>query len=293
VDGDVPDKTNLHRQVFFSEVKTQKTKSQVLAEHISELNSDIELIVIPEMISKSNTEDVIKGADLVLECTDNIQAKYLVNDYCHVNQIPMVYGAIHKYDGFVSFFENESPDSIHLRDIFAEPSDDIPSCSEVGVVGTLAGLVGLMQANEAIKYITGAGQCLIGRLLSYDILSNNQLKLNLQKTYREDMKYLYAETVYDVDLSCDIQEVSYGELMQFRDRYELISILEDHEHSSIDEEVTRQPLSKFDYDNWKPLSNKPHVFYCMSGKRSSALVQKLNSQVETISLAGGLLSINA
>jgi len=151
-------------------------------------------------------------------------------------------------------------------------------------------LIGLMQANEAIKYITGAGTTLIGRLLSYDILNNSQMKLKLQKAYQEDMATIYAMTTYNVALSCDIQEVAFVDLMQFRDEYELISILEDHEHQSIDDQVVRLPMSQFDYQTWQPLSDKPHVFYCMSGKRSAHVISKLSATVDVsvYSLRGGL-----
>lgn len=289
IDGDIPDISNLHRQVFFSEEPTQKTKSTLLAEHINRLNGDIEVTVFNQMISKSNIAKLLDGSDIVLECTDNIQAKYMVNDYCHLHRIPVSYGAIYKYDGYVSFFENASSDSIHLRDIFPLPNDDIPSCSEVGVLGTLAGLIGLLQANEAIKYITKAGDMLIGRLLSYDILTNNQMKLKLKKTWSQDIAAVFESSSYSMDILCEIPEIYLSEIKKNRDKYELISILEDGEHKSIDNQVSRQPLSRFDLVSWVPKSEKVHVFYCMSGKRSSGLVLKLNLTNKNIfSLKDGL-----
>ncbi len=289
IDGDVPDISNLHRQVFFSEEKTQKTKSTLLAEHIKKLNSDIKVTVFNQMISKSNIEGLLRGADIVLECTDNIQAKYLVNDYCHLNTIPVSYGAIYKYDGYVSFFENANSDSIHLRDIFPIPNDDIPTCSEVGVLGTLAGLIGILQANEAIKYITNAGDMLIGRLLSYDILTNNQMKLKLKKSWPEEIAKVFNSSSYPMSVFCDVPEITLVEVLENREQYELISILEDDEHKNIDNQVIRLPLSEFNLVEWEPTSNKAHVFYCMSGIRSSQLVMNLiENNRNTLSLKGGL-----
>ena len=294
IDGDIPDISNLHRQVFFSEEPTQKTKATLLAEHIERLNSDVEVKVFNQMISKSNIEEFIHGADIVLECTDNIQAKYLVNDYCHLHRIPLSYGAIYKYDGYVSFFENKDSDSIHLRDIFPVPNDDIPTCSEVGVLGTLAGLIGILQANEAIKYITQAGDTLIGRLLSYDILTNNQMKLKLKKAWKSDITLIYNSSTYPMAVSCDIPEVSLAEVLLNRDKFELISILEDDEHKNIDNQVTRQRLSTLILEDWKPRSDKKHVFYCISGKRSGGLVEGLIDMgiINVYSLQGGLV-VNA
>jgi len=294
IDGDVPDLTNLHRQVFFSEDIDHRTKAAVLSAHISKLNSDIKLTVIDAMISKENIDDLLQSADIVLECTDNVQAKYLVNDYCNISNIPMVYGAIHKYDGFLSLFENKDEHSIHLRDIFPVPNTDIPSCSEVGVLGTIAGMIGLMQSNEAIKYITKIGECMIGRLLSYDILTNNQMKLKLKKSYTQNMNDLYSQSAYQMDVSCTINEISYQEIIKNRNEFELISILPDNEHRNIDDEVIRMPLNEIDIDNWSPISGKPHVFYCISGKRSSGLVNLLESvrrDVEVFSLIGGLRGV--
>ncbi|MFT6337399.1 MAG: adenylyltransferase/sulfurtransferase [Halioglobus sp.] len=289
IDGDIPDVSNLHRQVFFFEEPSQKTKATLLAEHINRLNSGIEVIVFNEMISKSNIAQLLDGSDIVLECTDNIQAKYLVNDFCHLNNITVAYGAIYKYDGYVSLFENIDSYSIHLRDIFPIPNDDIPTCSEVGVLGTLAGLIGILQANEAIKYITKAGDSLIGRLLSYDILTNNQMKLKLKKAWDGDITEVFESSSYSMSLFCDVPEISLASVLENRDKYELISILEDDEHYDIDSQVNRQPFSKFNLDNWEHLSDKMHVFYCMSGIRSTQLVLNLSGNKKNVfSLKGGL-----
>ena len=263
-----------------------------LGDHINKLNSDVKVTVFNQMISKSNISDLLNEADIVLECTDNIQAKYLVNDYCHLNNIPVAYGAIYKYDGYVSFFENQDIDSIHLRDIFPVPNDEIPTCSEVGVLGTLAGLIGILQANEAIKYITKAGDILSGTLLSYDILTNNQMKLKLKKAWREDMAEVFENSFYSMNISCDIPEIRLSEVLENRDHYELISILEDGEHKNIDYLVTRQPMSLFNLENWKPISGKKHIFYCMSGKRSESIVERLidNGMTNVYSLQGGLIN---
>lgn len=292
IDGDIPDVSNLHRQVFFSEEVTKKSKATLLAEHIKKLNSDIQVTVFDQMITKSNISSLLTDTDIVLECTDNIQAKYLVNDYCHINRIPVSYGAIYKYDGYVSFLENRDSNSIHLRDIFPIPNDDIPTCSEVGVLGTIAGLIGILQANEAIKHITSSGDLLIGKLLSYDILTNNQMKLKLKKSWNKNIETVYQSSTYDINLNCAIQEVSIKQVMTNRDQYELISILENDEHKNIDDKVIHMPLSQFNKENWQPISDKKHVFYCMTGKRSSYLISSLMDELgSNYSLKGGLKGI--
>lgn len=291
VDGDRPHISNLHRQVFFGTTDTEWTKSEYLARHLKELNPEIVLKVHPKMITKTGMNECFEKADLVLECTDNIQVKYMVNDFCALKKIPMVYGAIHKYDGYVSCFENKDDSDIHLRDVFAVPNDDIPSCSEVGVMGALAGMIGLMQANEAIKYISGAGKTLSGILLTYNILSNDQLKLRLKKTFTSDLQKVFDENSYIAEQVCETYEVTINEVLNRRDDFRLISILEDGEHEDIDEAVERQPLSDFNPANWRGSDSNPAVFYCMSGVRSATLVNQLlaqNPSDEVLSLAGGL-----
>lgn len=291
VDGDHPNVSNLHRQVFFDEASMQKTKSRVLGDHIQKLNPTIEVLVVEQMITKKNIEKITQDATLVLECTDNIQTKYLVNDFCNINHVVLVYGAIHKYDGYVSLFENVSEKSIHLRDIFAVPNEDIPTCSEVGVMGTLAGLIGILQANEAIKYITGAGVTLKGKLLTYNILDNTQMNLKLKKSYASNVASIYQVSSYHSKSDCDITEITLADLQSNRSQYELISILEDYEHQDIDNDVEHIPLSTIHPEELVDDLEGPTVFYCTTGKRSAVLVRMMkaiDSEVEIFSLKGGV-----
>ena len=291
IDGDVPDVTNLHRQVFFDESQTSKTKARLLADHIQKLNSEVEVVVVEQMITKKNIEKLIQGVSVILECTDNIQTKYLVNDFCHMHYIPLVYGAMHKYEGYVSFFENESKDSVHLRDIFSVPNDNIPTCAEVGVMGTLAGIIGLMQANEAIKFIAGAGGVLRNQLLTYNILYNDQLKLKLKKSYKNNVAAIYQVSSYQSKVDCDVLEISFESLQANRSKYDLISILEDYEHKDIDLSVEQIPLSTIHPEELVEDLNGPTVFYCTTGKRSASLVRMMkaiDSDIEIYSLKGGL-----
>lgn len=289
IDGDMINISNLHRQVFFS-ADDDRSKSDTLADHILRLNPEIKVNALSKMANKSNIETLIKNATLVLECTDDMMTKYLVNDACAMLGIPMIYGAIYKYDGYVSVFANQQPSDCHLRDIFPEPQLDIPSCSDVGVFNTLAGMIGLMQANEALKMILKLNNSLINKLLTYNILSYDQMILELTKNFKDDMQDLFTKTSY-ATISCDVaDEISLNIILQNRDEYDLISILEEHEHSAILPDIRHIPLSKLIVSDFKNKDSKT-VFYCQTGKRSGALVARIKSQridAQVFSLAGGL-----
>ncbi len=287
IDGDTPEISNLHRQVIFKE-NEKSSKSAALKTHITSLNSDIKVLHINEMLSKKNIE-ILKQYDLIIECTDDMMTKYLVNDYCHINRIPMVYGAIYKFEGYVSTFENKSESSIHLRDVFPQPDLTIPSCSEVGVMNSIAGLIGILQANEALKFILKIGKPLIGKLLNYNVLTNEQMKLNLKKTWTTDLVNLYKNESYQL-MNCTNNEISIELFLKNKKAYTLVSILEDDEHQNITESTIRMPLSMLNIYEWEE-TDTPTVFYCLTGKRSSALVQQLledDNELDIYSLTGGL-----
>lgn len=295
IDGDAPHVSNLHRQVLFNAEDSTTSKAELLKRHILQLNPTIKVEAVPIMLNKDNIAKKLHQIDVVMECTDDIHTKYLVNDYCNINELPMVYGAIHKYDGYVSFFDNKNNDSIHLRDIFPEANEDLPTCSEVGVMGPVAGLVGILQANEVIKYLTKAGPNLIGKLLSYDILENRQLILTLKKNYTNSIFDLYRKSTYLSASVCDVTSIDWETLFANRNNYDLVSILNDKEHIAIDDNVFRQSPSEINIYDWEPMTDKPVVYYCTLGKRSAILVSRIKEEwpdANVMSLAGGLKSMN-
>ncbi len=295
VDGDRIDKSNLHRQVFYSDSDIGKNKARNLSERIKRLNPEIQVEWVDEMLTKEKAQDVLANSTLVVECTDHIQTKYLVNDFCHHLRIPLIYGAIHQFVGYVSLFENNSGDGIHLRDAFPEMNEEIPSCSEVGVLGTVAGTIGLLQANEALKFLLGLENPLAGRLLQYDFLANEQYTIRLKKTYTKLIVEQIQESTYLSEV-CEVPEISTEELLTNRHQYQLISILPQNEHENIDDDVLHQPLQTINPTLWSDFSsNLIPVLYCKSGKRSSKLVQKIiahRPDLQIYSLSGGINAFN-
>ena len=273
VDGDVPSLSNVHRQVLYTGRETE-SKAASLKKRLNALNPEVEIKISPAYLTKDNINELLTGVDLILECTDDIMCKYLVNDFAALDQIPLVYGAIYKYEGYVSTFLNTSDEDIHLRDIFPEPDDTLPTCAEVGVLNTIAGLIGLLQANEALKVILGIGEVLSNQLLTYDCLSNRQMTLKLKKNWDKDLEEHYEKTSY-TSLDCSfVSEIEIDELLKNRADYKLVSVMTASEHQAIDNETLHNISLTTDFSALAN-SEKAIVLYCKYGRTSKQTAAKL------------------
>ncbi|ODS40358.1 MAG: adenylyltransferase [Candidatus Altiarchaeales archaeon WOR_SM1_79] len=171
VDMDVVDLSNLQRQILHTTKDLEKLKTQSVEEKLNALNPDVKVIQHNERITSENALDIIKDYDIVIDGCDNFPTRYLVNDACVFENKPLVHGAIFRFEGQVTTIIPD--DGPCYRCLFHEPPPPgtVPSCQEAGVLGVLPGIVGVIQATEAIKYILGIGNLLKGRLLLYDALN--------------------------------------------------------------------------------------------------------------------------
>ncbi len=291
IDGDQPDISNVHRQVLYTGEEGE-AKSLVLKKKLRALNPKIKIHTSTNYLTKENIDEHLTGVDLIMECTDDIMCKYLVNDFAVLEQIPLIYGAIYKYEGYISTFINQEETDFHLRDLFPYPDETIPTCSEVGVLNTIAGLIGLLQANEALKVLLEIGEPLIGRLLTYDCLTNRQLVLKMNKSWTEDMEDLFDKNNY-LPLDCSmVPELSIEDLLSNRDQFSLISVLSKEEHHPIDAQTVHLPNVKLEH--LEGLSaDLPIVLYCKTGRVSKQQAAKLMSEkagLQVYNLKGGLKS---
>ena len=182
VDGDVVDVSNLQRQVIHGTAWLGRSKGQSAAARLQELNPHCRVELHERMLDADNALDLIQGYDLVCDGSDNFPTRYLVNDACVLLGKPLVYGSVQRFDGQASVF-NRTPTSPNYRDLLQEPppAGEVPSCAEAGVMGVMPGLIGLIQATEAIKLITGIGRSLDGRLLVVDALTMRFRELTLRR----------------------------------------------------------------------------------------------------------------
>ncbi|MBL6793819.1 MAG: molybdopterin-synthase adenylyltransferase MoeB [Synechococcus sp. BS307-5m-G36] len=182
VDGDAVELSNLQRQVIHGSDALGRSKAKSAAARLHELNPHCRIDVHDVMLDITNVMDLIAAYDVVCDGTDNFASRYLINDACVLSGKPLIYGSVQRFEGQVSVF-NCNPDSPNFRDLLPVPPlpGAIPSCSEAGVMGVMPGLIGLLQATETIKLITGIGRCLDGRLLVVDALSMRFRELKLRR----------------------------------------------------------------------------------------------------------------
>jgi len=181
VDFDVVDYSNLQRQLLHTTPDVGRTKLASAKDKINALNPHVQVETYEEALSSDNAMRLFKGYDVILDGTDNFPTRYLVNDACVLMGIPNAYGSIFRFEGQASVFA--AKDGPCYRCLYPEPPPPglVPSCAEGGVLGVLPGVIGVIQATESIKLLTGIGQPLIGRFLIYDALNMKFRELKLRK----------------------------------------------------------------------------------------------------------------
>jgi molybdopterin/thiamine biosynthesis adenylyltransferase/rhodanese-related sulfurtransferase len=175
VDDDVVDRSNLQRQVLHAEARIGQPKVASAATALSALNPRVAIEPLQARVTAGNVDALVDGMDVVIDGADNFATRYLLSDACVNHGKPLVYGAVHRFEGQASVFDagRHRGSAPCYRCLFPEPPrpEDAPNCAEAGVLGVLPGVIGLLQATEAIKLVLGIGTSLSGRLLHFDALA--------------------------------------------------------------------------------------------------------------------------
>ncbi|MCF6296875.1 MAG: HesA/MoeB/ThiF family protein [Flavobacteriaceae bacterium] len=307
IDFDMVDASNLHRQVFYKIEDVGKLKSKVLATHIETISPFVKVSFSTKAIAKRNVLKTIQKSDFVVDCTDSLPTKYLLNDACILQDKTLIYGSLYKFDGYISSFNAKNAKGAYgtnLRDAFPKISEEaIPNCSEIGTLNTIVGIIGLMQANEVLKLVTGIGQPLINQLLIYNSLENTQYKMKLKSSFTKEkiMELFKKETYYDA--ACEIQKeewlISPKELRQklafgeaTRDLH-LISVIEDTEVKLPFAVRKKIPLSSLKVKQFKFITTDEYVIVCQQGISSYTATQQIKAvypNLKIFSLKGGTSS---
>jgi sulfur-carrier protein adenylyltransferase/sulfurtransferase len=179
LDDDLVQLSNLHRQVLYNEEDVGKVKVHVAADKIKLINSDIEIRAISARASLENISSLISDYHIVVDCTDNLQSRMIIDEACHSLGIPLVFGAVRQFEGQVSVFNYHNQS--RYSDFYKESQNlEVISCAQDGIMGHTAGLIGCLMTNEVVKIILGLDNVLSGMLLSINLLSGQMRKFKLQ-----------------------------------------------------------------------------------------------------------------
>jgi adenylyltransferase/sulfurtransferase len=314
VDFDVVDASNLQRQVLFSTGDVGRPKVEAARDRLRGLNPATNVVVHEMPLKSSNALQIFAGYDIIVDGADNFPTRYLVNDACVLLGKPNVYGSIFRFDGQASVFATKGGPC--YRCLYPEPPPPglVPSCAEGGVLGVLPGIIGTIQATEAIKLIVGAGDSLIGRLLLFDALkmSFRTLKLKRDPACPVCGDEPTVKALIDYEQFCGITppvaaaaggadefETTVEELKARLDRREPVWLLDVREKNEYDicriEGSTLIPLGELP----RRLAEVPQgadapdlVVYCKMGARSAKAVSLLRQKgiTRAKNLAGGILA---
>ena len=183
IDNDIINLSNIHRQSLFSSKDVKKSKVNVAAKKLKEINPLTKINTYKSNLNKNNIEKIIKNYEIIIDGSDNFKTKFLINDYCIKLKKKLITGAISKFDGHVFTFDFKDRKTASLKNFYQEEqiSDDNLNCEFNGVVGTTASIVGTTQANEALKMIMEIGKNLKNQILIIDLLNLNFRKVRFKK----------------------------------------------------------------------------------------------------------------
>lgn len=316
LDFDVVDFSNLQRQIIHSEKTVGELKVESAKKRILELNSDIKVTTYNEMLTSENAMEIIKDYDVIVDGTDNFATRYLVNDSCVLLGKPNVYGSIFRFEGQVSVFDAKKGPC--YRCLYPEPPPPgmVPSCAEGGVLGILPGIIGTLQAAEAVKLIIEKGNPLIGRLLFLDVLKMQPREMKLRKdpncpicgenaTIKELIDYEefcgigrgelgQEETTKREESEEDAMEITIDQFKEMRDNGNNVVVLDVREYHEYDicniEGSVLIPLGEI-ADRIDELNEDDEIIvHCHHGGRSMKATQFLKDKgfKNVKNLAGGI-----
>jgi molybdopterin/thiamine biosynthesis adenylyltransferase/rhodanese-related sulfurtransferase len=309
VDFDVVDESNLQRQVIHGQSDVGKLKAASAQESIAEINPLVKVHLHTDRLDSSNALEIFEQYDLIVDGTDNFATRYLVNDAAVLLGKPYVWGSIFRFEGQVSVFWEDAPNGkgLNYRDLYPEPPPPgmVPSCAEGGVLGVLCASIGSIMVTEAIKLITGIGETLLGRLISYDALEMKYREVKIRK----DPETPKITELIDYEAFCGVvsdeaaqaatgSTITPAELKAKFDsgeNFALIDVREPHEYEIVnikgatlipkDRILSGEALAELPQD-------KPIVLHCKSGARSAEALAALHAAgfKDATHLGGGVLA---
>lgn len=288
-DFDTVSISNLHRQILYDPDDVGKNKALIAAERLLRQNPGIHIIPHIEKITSDNVLQVVEDYDIIIDGTDNFETRYLLNDAGVLSGKPVIYGAIYQYEGQVAVWNLPNEDgtrSPNYRDLYPQvDAAQIPNCSVGGVIPTLAGIIGCMQANEAIKYVTQTGESLKGKVLVFDALTMQSRIFKLGNVTKTQITALQQTAQVSTISAPDLHKALNDSEIQLID----VRTLQERDLDDIGGDHI--PLDELQENLHHLQQEKPIVFYCATGKRSAEAVKlsrKYLPGIKAFSLNGGI-----
>jgi molybdopterin/thiamine biosynthesis adenylyltransferase/rhodanese-related sulfurtransferase len=288
-DDDTVSIGNLHRQILYTPADEGKAKALVAAEKLQLQNPGINVVPHLLRVTTGNIKSLLEDYDLIIDGTDNFESRYLLNDAAVLAGKPLIYGAIYQFEGQVAVWNVLNADGSrtpNYRDLYPDVDPtQVPNCAEGGVNPMIAGIIGCMQANEALKLITQTGELLAGKLLLMDTQTMQSRVLKTGTVTRTAIAFLpeatLAETISVTALKAELDS----------DVIELVDIRSDEEHEEFNIGGIHIPAYKLERSLLAIDASKTIVLYCTIGRRSADAVKKIremNPDRLILSLEGGI-----
>jgi len=288
VDNDWVDASNLQRQILYDTDDISRPKPLAAREKLERLNPNVTFKTHFVRLNRDTALETINGYEIIVDCTDNFATRYLINDACVILNKPLVYGAILKFTGQVMVLNYRNGPT--LRCIFPDPPHplEVPSCAESGVIGSIAGIIGSIQATEVIKMIIGSGEILSGKMLILDSLDF----LTEIISFNRDPEKSVIRNLGEYDDECvsecgRVNELSVSDLrrlLSVEPDLKIIDLRDESDNNDIGFESVRIPYYEISRNLGLLTGRGPYVFYCRYGIKSRQVINYLKRYHERINL---------
>jgi adenylyltransferase/sulfurtransferase len=293
VDYDTVDQSNLQRQIVYNHKDIGVNKAEAAAGHLQLLNPFIAFDTYNTRLTKENALALFKKYSIIVDGTDNFPTRYLINDAAVILNRPVVFCSVFMFEGQVSVFNyNNGPT---YRCLYPTPpkSNEVPNCSEIGVLGVLPGIIGSFQANEVLKIILGLGNVLSGKLLTFNALSMQQLLFSFGRNSSMSIDALQDDYETFCGMPKGVKEISFEAYKAQASHFNLLDVRTQPEHDEFHIKSIHIPLAELALRVHEIPQDKSLLVFCKSGVRGKLAIEILqnNGFKETlVNLKGGLLN---
>jgi adenylyltransferase/sulfurtransferase len=298
VEQDMVEITNLQRQVLYSEKDLGRSKIEVVAERLKAQNSNTHLNIFDTFLTRHNALEIIAQFDIVIDGSDNFPTRYLINDACVILKKPFVSGAVQGFEGQLSVFNYQGGPTYRCLFPNMPGLEEIPNCNENGVLGIIPGIIGNLQALEAVKAIAGLGEVLKGKLLLFNGLHQSYKTINFNINPKNTAIIKLMESYGEGEKVCETgRNISVEELEKVLKGQEHVQIIdvrseEEFKHFSLPQmKAVNIPLNELEDRSDELDFQSPIYLLCQSGKRSDMalrILEKANPKLELYNIKGGV-----